>query len=194
MGIRRALTLGYRLNLVGLLAGLSLIYVALSDKPWWILIGGSFKEPAFLAEVSPFKVSIMALGKPISISIISYLNLGMRLSLLTVAAMIILGSFVLGKRWSKSLLSLAGLIIPIAFPIFLYIGLEILKANMGILIPIVGESILNYSIPYKGRSVIVYIPVVAKITREYWLVLVIGILSLIARVMHVISPEVLLKS
>jgi len=194
MNIRKVLTLGFRLNVLGLLAGLSLVYVALSDKPWWILIGGSFEEPAFLVEASPFMFLVTAFGEPVSIPIISYLNLGMRLSLLVIAAMIIFGSLALGKPWSKNLFSLAGLIIPIIFPIFLYIGLEILKANMGISIPIIGESTLKYSIPYETRNLTIYIPMVAEITQEYWIALATGIVSLIAREVHVASFDSRLKS
>ncbi len=73
MSVSKALTFGYRLNVIGLLAGFMLLYVALSDRPWWVLIGGTVEEPTFLAEVSPFRVSVIILGKPVVIQILPYL-------------------------------------------------------------------------------------------------------------------------
>jgi len=120
MRVRWFLTLGYRLNLVGLLAGFLLGYVALSDRAWWVLVGGSFDRPAFLAQLSPFRVTLTALGEPVIIPIIPYLVLGTRLSILVVAGMMIAGSLTAAKSWSRHLFSLDSFWTPLGFLIFLF--------------------------------------------------------------------------
>jgi hypothetical protein len=44
LGIVKALSLNYRVNLLGLASALLLFYTALSNKPWWTITGGSEGE------------------------------------------------------------------------------------------------------------------------------------------------------
>jgi len=184
MNIYRTVTINYRLNIMGLIAGVFLIYIAVSDKPWWILIGGSVKEHAFSAEISPFRTVIMVLGKTVDIPIVTYMNMGLRLSFLLMAATTILGSIFMRKYWSRGLISLAGFITPLAFPILLYIGLEMIKIRFGITIPMIGQSNLTYKMLLKGREIVIHAPVIAEITQDYWTALIIGIPSLVAKLIH----------
>ena len=181
MDVRRILTINYRLNVMGLIAGFFLIYIAISDKPWWILIGGSVEEHVFSAELSPFMTMITVLGRPVHLPIITYLNMGVRLSFLVAAATTILGSIFVRRSWSKKFISLAGLKTPIAFLILLFVCLEIVKIHFGITIPIIGRSTLTHKIFLTGGEITVHIPMTAKITQEYWTALIIGIPSLIAK-------------
>ena len=184
MRIRWFLTLGYRLNLVGLLAGFLLSYVALSDRAWWVLVGGSLEQPAFLAQLSPFRVTLTALGEPVIIPIILYLVLGTRLSILVVAGMMIAGSLTVAKSWSKHLFSLDGFWTPLGFLIFLFIGSEFLKLKFGLSIPLAGRSLVDYALPYREEKILTHIPVAAEITWDYWMALAAGLLSLAAKFLH----------
>jgi len=189
VSIRKALTLDRRLNLLGLLSGPLLAYVTLSDKPWWILIGGAPENPAILIQLSPFAINMMAFGKPVQIPIITYLCLGTRLSLLVAAAMIVVGSIAARKTWSRHLMSLAGFTTPIMLIILIYIGIELLKAKLGISIPIIGETIVNHALSYSGKTINIQIPLSTKITYEYWIALAVGALTLIAKLVHTIQPH-----
>ncbi|MEM0450428.1 MAG: hypothetical protein QXO17_02515 [Nitrososphaerota archaeon] len=100
---------------MGILGSLLLYYVALSDRPWWILRGGSTGERLFEIAVSPFAFSAELLGKPIIVPIIPYLNLAARLSVLLAASTTLIGSIFAGKKWSGPLLSLRGLTVPLVF-------------------------------------------------------------------------------
>ena len=184
MRLSKKLTLGYRLNTLGLLAGVLLLYVTLSGKPWWTLIGGSMEEPTFLAEVSPFKVNIVILGKPVLIPILPYLNLAAMLSLLIASVGIIIGSLSASRDWSKPLISLKGLGMPLIFLVTIYLGLQAAQAYVGASIPLSGQFNLAYNIPYGDAIIISHTPSQSAITHEYWTALTTGILSLIAKIVH----------
>ena len=184
MNVHRMLTINYRLNIMGLIAGLFLVYVAVSDEPWWILIGGSVKEHAFSAEISPFRTAITILCKPVDIPIVTYMNMGLRLSFLLMAATTILGSIFMKTSWSGRLISLAGFITPLAFPILLYISLEVVKMRFGITIPMIGRSNLTYKMLLEGREIVIHAPVIAEMSKDYWTALIIGIPSLVAKLIH----------
>jgi len=168
----------------GLLAGAMLLYVAFSGKPWWVLIGGTMEEPTFLAEVSPFKVNIAVLGRPVVITILPYLNLAATLSLLIAFMRIIVGSLGFSRDWSKPLMSLTGLAMPIIFLATIYLGLQAAKAYVGASIPLSGQFNLAYDIPIGGTTIASQTPSQSAITQEYWTALTAGALSLIAKIVQ----------
>lgn len=194
MSLSKKLTLGYKLNILGLLAGVMLLYVSLSGKPWWVLIGGSMEEPTFLAEVSPFKVNIAILGKTVLIPMLPYLNLAATLSLLIASTGIIIGSLSISRDWSKPLISLKGLGIPLIFLATLYFGLQATQTYVGASIPLSGGFNLVYNIPYGDAIITSQTPSRTLIAPEYWIALTAGILSLIAKIIHGIALKEASKS
>lgn len=184
MSFLRTLTLGYRANAIGLLAGVMLIYVALSGRPWWAIVGGAVEEPTFAAEVSPFRVSILILGKPVEVAILPYLNLAATLTFLLASARVIAGSLLLRKGWSKPLVPLTGLVMPIVFVPILWLGLRASEAYLRVVIPLIGEFNLLFSLAYDGEVVRVHVPSRAILTHEYYVALAVGALLLAAKVVQ----------
>jgi hypothetical protein len=180
----KVLTLNNRFNLLGIASSLLLFYTALSNSPWWTMAGGMGDEFTFSAEVSPFNIAVQVLGKPVTVPILPYLNLAARLSILLAAVTIFVGSLLAGKPWSKPLMSLRGLTLPILFLAGLFIGLNLAKSFVGVGLPLVGKFTLEYSIPYAGGRIAAETLADATLTQEYWTALAAGILSAIAKTVH----------
>lgn len=115
MGLIETVSLNRRVNVLGVAGALLLFYVALSNKPWWIMTGGSAEACTFSASISPFIFAVEVLGKPLTIPIIPYLNLAAKLSMLLAAATTLAGSPLAFKPWSKPMISTKGLLLPITF-------------------------------------------------------------------------------
>ena len=184
MGIVKALSLNYRVNLLGLASALLLFYTALSNKPWWTMTGGMEGERTFSAEVSPFNIAVEILGKPATVPILPYLNLAARLSILLAAATILIGSLLATKPWSKPLISVRGLILPILFLAGLFIGLSLAGSYVGVNLPLTGEFTLEYAIHYGELNIATETPAVATLTPEYWIALAAGIISAFGKAVH----------
>jgi hypothetical protein len=184
MVLVKVLTLNNRFNLLGIASSLLLFYTALSNSPWWTMVGGMGDEFIFSAEVSPFNIAVQVLGKPVTVPILPYLNLAARLSILLAAVTIFVGSLLAGKPWSKPLMSLRGLTLPILFLAGLFIGLNLAKSFVGVGLPLVGKFTLEYSIPYAGGRITTETLADATLTQEYWTALAAGILSAIAKTVH----------
>lgn len=180
----KALSLNYKVNVLGAVGALLLFYVALSNKPWWTIIGGLSEEPTFSAAVSPFIIVVEILGKPLLVPIIPYLTLAARLSMLLAAATTLTGSLLVAKPWSKPMMSTRGLVLPVLFPLGVFIGLHVAQSHIGVGIPIMGEFVLRYVIPYGELRIATETPSVAIITGEYWIALAAGLTSTLAKIMQ----------
>jgi hypothetical protein len=145
------------------------------------MAGGMGDEFTFSAEVSPFNIAVQVLGKPVTVPILPYLNLAARLSILLAAVTIFVGSLLARKPWSKPLMSLRGLTLPILFLAGLFIGLNAVKQLAGVSLPLAGKSTLKYSIPYAGGRISTETLVEATLTQEYWIALAAGVLSALAK-------------
>lgn len=184
MRFTRTLTLNYRVNMVGLTSSILLFYTALSNKAWWIVRGGIGDEYIFMVEASPFNIVVEVLGRPVTVPIIPYLCLAARLCILLAATAIFVGSLLAGKSWSKPMMGLSGLILPIIFTCILFTGLGLAKSYAGVSIPLSGEFTLSHVIPYHEFNIVAEIPAIASFTEEYWIALVAGVLSALARLIH----------
>jgi len=170
--------------MLGLASAILLFYTALSNKPWWTMAGGLGGEHTFSAEVSPFNIAVEILGKPATVPILPYLNLAARLSILLAAATILLGSLLAKKPWSKPLISVRGLMLPILFLCGLFIGLNLAGSYVGVSLPLTGEFTVEYAIHYGELNITTKTPAVATLTQEYWIALAAGIISALAKVVH----------
>jgi len=180
----RLLTLNHRLNVLGLISSALLLYTALSDRPWWTVYGGIGDERTFSADVSPFVVTVEVLGKPVTVPMLFYLNLAARLSVLLAAATTLLGSLLVKRPWSKHLMSLKGLALPVLFLAGLSISLNLAKTFAGVSIPLVGQSVVEFAMNYGGFRISAETPVTAALAQEYWVALTAGVLSALARAIH----------
>jgi len=184
LGIVKALSLNYRVNLPGIASALLLFYTALSNRPWWTITGGLGDVQTFSAEVSPFNIAVDILGMPLTVPILPYLNLAARLSILLAAATILVGSLLAKKPWSKPMMSVRGLVLPILFLAGLFIGLSLAGSYVGVSLPLTGEFTLEYAIPYGEFNIATETPAAAALTQEYWIALAAGIISAFGKAMH----------
>jgi hypothetical protein len=184
LGVVRALSLNYRVNLLGLASALLLFYTALSNKPWWTMSGGAVGGQSFLAEVSPFSIVVEILGKPVEVPILPYLTLAARLTILLAAASILIASSLATKPWSKPLMNVRGLILPILFLATLYLGLSLAGSYVGVNLPLVGESTLEYVVHAGELNITTKTPMEAGFTQEYWLALAAGVVSAFGKAVH----------
>ena len=174
----------FKFNLLGLASAFLLFYTALSNNPWWTVYGGVGDERTFSAEVSPFNISVEVLGKPVIVPMLFYLTMAARLSILLAAATTLLGSLLANKPWSKPLISLRGLILPVLFLAGLFITLNLASSYANVSIPLIGRSIIEYTINYGGLRIDTEMAVEAALTQEYWIALTAGVLSVLAKADH----------
>jgi len=185
MGLVDTLSLNRRVNTLGVAGSLLLLYVVLSDKPWWILTGGSSGERAILIELSPFTFTMEVLGRPLTIPVVFYVNLAAKLSILLAIATTALGSILASKPWSNPMISVKGLILPILFIVGVFTLPQIAQLTVGLSgIPILGESNMRYAFKSGEAEVVVEIPLKSEITIHYWIALVAGIISIPAKILQ----------
>jgi hypothetical protein len=180
----KALTLNHKFNLLGLASSFLLFYTALSNNPWWTVYGGIGDERTFSAEVSPFNVSVEVLGKPVIVPMLFYLTMAARLSILLAAATTLSGSLLIKKPWSKPLVSLRGLLLPVLFLGGLFVTLNLASSYASVSLPLIGRSTIKYTIDYGGLRIDTETAVEAALTQEFWIALMAGVLSALAKAVH----------
>jgi hypothetical protein len=174
----------FKFNLLGLASAFLLFYTVLSNNPWWTVYGGIGDERTFSAEVSPFNISVEVLGKPVLVPILFYLTMAARLSILLAAATTLLGSLLANKPWSKPLISLKGLLLPVLFLASLFVTLNLASSYANVSILLIGRSTIRYTINYGGLRIDTETAVEAALTQEYWISLTAGALSALAKALH----------
>ena len=184
MKFTRTVTLNYTVNMIGLASSILLFYIALSNNAWWMVRGGTGDEYTFIAEVSPFNIVVKVLDRPVTVPILPYLCLAARLSILLAATTTFIGSLLASKPWSKPMMSISGLKLPIIFIGILFASLSLANLFIDVNIPITGESTLKYVIPYHGSTIATETPVITTLTEEYWIALAAGVLSALAKIAH----------
>ncbi len=185
MSLVNVLSLNRRVNTLGVASSLLLLYVLLSDKPWWILTGGSSGGRTILVELSPFTFTMEILGKSLTIPIAFYVNLAAKLSILLAIVTTILGSILVSKLWSKPMISVKGLILSVLFIVGVFALLQIAQLSVGSSnIPILGESIMKYAFKSGEVEVVVEIPLKSEITMHYWIALIAGVTSIPAKILQ----------
>jgi hypothetical protein len=179
-----ALSLNGRVNLPGIAATLLLLYTVSSNRPWWRMHGCIEDQCTFSANISPFAIAVEILGRPVNVPIIPYLTLAARLSILLAAIAILVGSVLVRKPWSKPMISMTGLALPVTFLLGLFIGLKVAGSYLGIDLPLTGKFEMRYAVPYGGLSINVLTPAVASLTDDYWIALTAGAISALAKAIH----------
>lgn len=180
MGIRKALTLDYRLNIPALLAGMIILYITYKGGAWWVLTAvGSI--PTFKAEVAPYIINIVILNKPVNAPIITYIVLSGYLTYILVGIATIVGAFIPRSEISKALIGYRTLTIPVLSIATIYIATIFVERTLGIKIPFIGSSILTYTIPYQDSIIKTYTPIQAFLTNSYYLALISGVLGVVGR-------------
>jgi hypothetical protein len=88
------------------------------------------------------------------------------------------------KPWSKPLISLRGLILPVLFLAGLFILLNLARSYANVSLPLIGRSTIEYTINYGGLRIDTETAVEAALTQMYWIALTAGALSALAKVLH----------
>ncbi|MCS7143308.1 MAG: hypothetical protein NZ920_05955 [Aigarchaeota archaeon] len=149
-----------------------------------MVTGGSEESPTFVVKISPFIFDMSILEKEVLILIIPYLNLAAKLTLLLTSLMMLVGSFMVKKRWSRYLVSTRGATFPIVFLVGLFLGSFVASSYIGFSIPIVGEFTVNFTIPYGEGLITVITPSKASLTGMFWIAVAVGLSSLLGKLIH----------
>jgi hypothetical protein len=184
MKITEILSLKHRINMLGIIGAVLFLYICFSNQPWWTLAGGMDQEQSFSAKISPFTFEAQILNKPLTIPITPYLNLAAKLTMLLTAATIFIGSLLPTKPWSKPMISIRGLTLPIIFLLGIFVSSQLAKSIIGITIPITGNFTVNYSINYNQLTISTQTPCTATLTLEYYIALAAGAIALLARILQ----------
>jgi hypothetical protein len=74
--------------------------------------------------------------------------------------------------------------LPVLFPIGLFVTLNLASSYANVSIPLIGRSTIRYTINYGGLKIDTETAIEAAITQEYWIALTAGILSALAKAVH----------
>jgi hypothetical protein len=107
-----------------------------------------------------------------------------RLSILLAAVTTLSGSLLAKKPWSKPLISLRGLMLPLLFLAGLFVTLNLASSYANVSLPLIGRSTIRYTIDYGGLRIDTETAVEAALTQEYWISLTAGVLSVLAKADH----------
>jgi hypothetical protein len=164
---------------------LMIVLAALGTAWWWINVGGG----AVTADISPFNVSLTALGSSITSPLISYLCLGVRLLMLVAGGLMLLGSLLPRRWWSRKLVKfgstkLLWMIIMLVVMVILatFTANKFLSSEFpGLELPYIsGSTTATFSMEEATATV----PISMGLTPTFFLVIVIAGLALSARIYH----------
>jgi hypothetical protein len=169
-----------RVNWFGVAAAIAMLALPFLGAWWRVNVGGE----AVTTSVSPFRVTVTALGEEVSIPIIWYVCLGAKLTIFAGGVIMLIGSVTVGKWWSKKLVSFGYSKVP-----FMVVGLVVMAAIgawaantwFGLSLPyVVGSSVSTLS--FDGADVI--LPFSATLTPTFWVAVLVAALAIAARIYH----------
>ena len=148
--------------------------------PWWRL---TIADGLGSVELSPMDADIRLLGQTVEVPILWYLNLGTKVTILLVAAMLFFSSLKIDGARSRRLMELS-----YKKPLYIVLGLIAIGALSKLLI----GSLLPFDVPFVGTSTVVInargatisVPVTATFTWVFGLAVIAAVLSLSARLYH----------
>jgi len=172
-----------RVNIFALVSGIIIIYITYTGEPWWVIraIG---VNPTFYANIAPYKIEINIMDRGVDIPILKYITLSGLLSYQYTGLKNLLGSVIPWRRIRKYFIGVSPIMAPLIMILTLYLALSMVNMNMGISIPIVGESTMILNIASDGPIIKVYTNTSSSFTPTYILSLVAGILGVIAKIIE----------
>lgn len=158
---------------------------------WWELVAGDASKPALYVGFSPFEFKAELLDTRVinPSPLMNALFTSERLLAMLGSTTIILGSLLQGKTWSRRLLNLRPLTMPVCFGI-LTIAIAVVSANMvqrftpyvAQALPNLGDALMPYSSryltinlhPFTGVNGLVKIRTESRFTVQFWIALISG--------------------
>ena len=186
--VRKYLVPSNRINILGLMAGIIILYILYTNQPWWVLSAIGDK-PTFKAAIAPYLINIEILDKPVNSPIIKYVVLSGTITYLLTGILCILSSFLPNKPWSKNIIGYRPLVMLILTLTTLYIGLHMVRNMVGVTLPYYGTAITLFQLPYETGTINVYTSVKAEFTRTFYIAVVAALLATCARIVIGISEE-----
>ncbi|MCX8183103.1 MAG: hypothetical protein N3F08_01595 [Crenarchaeota archaeon] len=178
-----------------LVGGVLFLTVSAAGGAWWELVVGEASKPVLYVGFSPFGFNAELLGtEVIRLSpLMSALFTSERLLAMLGSATIILGSLLQEKPWSRRLLNLRPLTMPVCFGI-LTIAIAVALATLvqrftpsvAQALPNLGEALMPYSsryltvnlYPFTGVNGLVKVSTESKFTTQFWAALASGVFCL----------------
>ena len=162
---------------------------------WWELVAGEASKPVLYVGLSPFEFKVELLGeqavKPSPLMNVFFTS--ERLLALLGSATIIIGSLFPGKPWSRRLLNLRPLTMPVFFGILTIALTAVLSTlvqrfapSVAQALPNLGEALTPYSsryltidlYPFTGVNGSVKVSTESRFTIQFWTALVSGVFCL----------------
>lgn len=178
-----------------LFGGVLFLVVSAAGGAWWELVVGEASKPALYVGFSPFEFKAELLGTQVvnPSPLMNALFISERLLAILGSATIILGSLLQGKPWSRRLLNLRPLTMPVGFGILTIAVTAVLATLVQRFTPFVaqalpnlGEALMPYSgryltvslYPFTGVNGFVEVSTESRFTIQFWAALVSGVFCL----------------
>ncbi len=174
-----------KMNWFGIIAGISMVVLPFLG-PWWrITVGTELTDLA----VSPFDFNLVMLGESTSIPLVWFVLLGMKLTVISAGILMLLGSLLPERWWSRRLLrfgatkvfwSVVWLVVPML--VLTFIANTFLTGwTGGLSLPyLVGST--TSTIQVGGATAIV--PISMSLSNIFLVAIVVAALGIAARIYH----------
>jgi hypothetical protein len=145
-----------RFRICYLVSGVLFLIVSVAGGAWWELFLGEASKPVLYVGLSPFDFKAELLGLPFIAPspIMTALFISERLLAILGSTTIIAGSLMQGKPWSRRLLNLRPLTMPVFFGALTIVGIITVTSLVQRFAPLVAQALPNLGealMPYSGR-------------------------------------------
>ncbi|MBO3832991.1 MAG: hypothetical protein FGF51_06340 [Candidatus Brockarchaeota archaeon] len=190
-----------KFRILYLISGVLFLIISVTGGAWWELVGGEVSKPVLYMGLSPFGFKAELLGsqiiKPSPLMIALFVS--ERLLAILGSATIIAGSLLHGKTWSRRLLNLRPLTMPIGFGVTILISVIAITSLITRFVPLIAqvfpdlrEALMPYSSQYLTLNLhplmqvdgFVKISITSRFTIQFWLALLSGAFCLTGMVMR----------
>ncbi|NHV99440.1 MAG: hypothetical protein HA496_07300 [Thaumarchaeota archaeon] len=177
------------------ISGILFLAVSAAGGSWWELVAGEASKPVLYVGLSPFEFRVELLGaRAVNPSpLMNAFFTSERLLALLGSATVIIGSLLPGKPWSRRLLNLRPLTMPVFFGILTIALTTVLATFVQSFAPSVAQALPNLAealTPYSGKYLTinlypftgvngsVKISTESRFTVQFWTALVSGVFCL----------------
>ncbi|MEM2875024.1 MAG: hypothetical protein QW567_03280 [Candidatus Hadarchaeales archaeon] len=176
-----------KINWFGLALGIIMIAFGVLAPAWWrITFGGE----AVALEISPFNVNMSALGTSLASTLVSFVCIAARISVLISGVLLLLGSVSTGRWWSRKLVNQGALKL-----MWMVISLVVLAVAGSVVAgyfvnQMAGESGIQLSVPVLSGSTTVVVqqgpvtisaPFVMELTGAFFVAVAAAVLGVLTR-------------
>ncbi|KUO41370.1 MAG: hypothetical protein AVW06_04610 [Hadesarchaea archaeon DG-33-1] len=176
-----------RANWLGVVTAILMIVLIFLGGWWRVNVGGG----AAAVSVSPFSINTTMLGDQVSIPIVWYITLGVKLLVLAAGIALLVGSLAVDKWWSKRLIRFGATKI-LWMVVFFLVSITLMTLVMNKFLAGTSPELEGFNMPYVSGSTVstleleedatATIPISLALTKAFAVAVAVAILGVATRI------------